>query len=231
MKAQETFLAAEVPRHFVVLGQELLPFSLWHCELLLWLGNGFVTPGAAVGLGDLVQGVFFCCQTWEDGTAALRDPQLGERLEAWGESVGEQLAQENPKKFLEEGIVLEEKALLFAEYLREGSGRPELLPADGEGGRAPGAPMLQLLKLFLMERLRMTESQAMNYSFAKACHAFFAHHELQGTAKIANEEEADEMRAHEELLQDPKFLKECRREAREASKRLNRKKGKGTHAV
>jgi len=206
--AMATYLAAEVPRQFTILGQRLLPFSLWHMELLLRLGNGFVTTGEKITEGDLLQGVFFCCQSWEEGASALADPALGEKLTGWGETVAGQMARENPKRFLEEGVDLKEKGELFVEYLREGCAWPELLPPEGDS-REPGAPLLELLKLFLVRDLRLSISQAMNYPIALACHDFFAFHEQRGAARIANADEHEALAEHEEAAESDEILKKC----------------------
>lgn len=210
LDATATYLAAAIPRQFVILGQRMLPFSLWHMELLLRLGNGFVTPDETITEADLLQGVFFCCQSWEEGSAALANgDELRASLEAWGEAVGEEYARAHPKRFLKHGVDLGDKALLFAEYLREGSGRPELLPADGVDSRVPGAPLLQLLKIFLIRDLRLSMSQALNYPFALACHDFFAFHEQRGAARIANVEESETIAEHDAAAASDALLKAC----------------------
>ena len=65
-----------------------------------------------------------------------------------------------------------------------------------------GARLVLMLKLFLMRELRLSESEAMNFSFAKACHHFFAHYEQQGAAKIVNEDEREELGEHDRLVQE-----------------------------
>lgn len=205
-EAMATYLRASIPRRFTILGQELLPFSLWHMECLLRFENGFVTPEAEVGLGDLLHGIFFCCQNYEQGQKSLADPKTLDHLSEWGELVGPSLCKLKKGKFVFE---IDDKALMFAEYLREGSGRPELMPAEGEDARVPGAPLLQLLKLFLVEHMRLSIQQAMDYSFAMACHDFFAWHEQHGTAKIANEEEGQMLGEHDDATTSEEFLKKC----------------------
>lgn len=204
--AMATYLRAEIPRQFTVLGQTLLPFSLWHMELLMRFDNGFVTPDVDITLGDLIFGVFFCCQNYEQGQAALQDPQLQEKLAQWGESLGEELVKVKKGRAV---FDVEDKALLFAEYLKEGSGRPELVPFDGEECRVPGAPLIQLLKIFLIKEMRLSISQAMNYSFALACHDYFAWHEQRGGAKIANTEEGEMLQEHEDAATSEEMLQKC----------------------
>lgn len=207
--ATATYLAAEIPRQFTILGQRLLPFSLWHMELLTRLENGFLSAHA-IDEGDLIQGIFFCCQTWEEGIAALRDWEGTEaKLAAWGQSVGGEIFR------VEGGRVrssLEEKAYAFLEYLQEGCGEqshPRLVPQDGEDSRSPGAPLPQLLKLFLIRDLHLSLSHAMNYPFALACHDFFAFHEQNGSAKIANSDEAAALAEHDAAAESDEALKAC----------------------
>lgn len=158
-----------------------------------------------VGLGDLVHGVFFCCQDYAAGKAALSDPETNEKLKTWGESVGKELVRLEGGKFV---FDVESRALAFSEYLREGSGRPDLVPGDSDG-RTPGAPLIQLLKLFLIEKMRMPAEAAMNYSFAEACHDFFAWHEQHGSAQIPNVEEAEQMAEFDEAGTSDEMLAKC----------------------
>jgi hypothetical protein len=205
--ATSTYLRASIPRQFTILGQKLNPFSIWHLSLLLRLGNGFVTVGEKIGFGDLIQGVFFCCQDHQEGLAALSDPELGKKLEEWGDSIGPEMWGVKKGKIV---FKIEEKAQEFADYLREGSGRPELMPGEAEGeSRIPGAPLVQLLKIFLIKEMGFGLEEALNYPFALACHDYFAWNEERGAAKIANEDELEKLQEHEDAIESDEFLKKC----------------------
>ena len=203
-----TYLRASIPRQFTILGQKMEPFSVWHMEVLMRFENSFVTGSAEIGLPDLVHGVFFCCQNYAEGKAALADPKLEKKLAKWGEVCGKDLWGVEKGKIK---LRFREKAVLFAEYLREGSGRPELMPSTEETGesRVPGAPLLLLLRIFLMREMRLTHEEAMNYPFALACHEYFAWHEQNGAAKIANSEELEKLSEHEEAADSEEMLQKC----------------------
>lgn len=214
------FLESIVPKQITLLGQKLLPYSLGHNILLNFFQNAFLTAGK-IGLEDLLEGIFICCQTWEENQASMGGGKVPELMKNWGEQIG--------------CFDFKEKAQIFNEYLFLGNGLPEVLPPEGEEARAMGSPFDLRLLIFLIKELRLTHGAALNFPYGLARHLFFGYHEAEGRARVANPEELEQMRQLEEEGSDEEILKKCMDalpgsvplEQRDAGKKQKRKKQKG----
>lgn len=102
-------------------------------------------------LADLVPAVWTCANTFESAVAWFNSPWLGLRLWLW---------RLQWRKF-----VTEEKCQLFRSYIEDAtSDMPQAWLEDGfEHGRSKGIPFPQAIKVSLMSRLHLTESQALNH--------------------------------------------------------------------
>ena len=78
----------------------------------------------------------------------------------------------------------------FQNYRREGSGCP---PVEGMGGagRIAGAPLLARVIQFLVDRLRIEATEAMDYPLGLAYYHFATHQETEGELKVLNEGEIE----------------------------------------
>jgi hypothetical protein len=171
---ERDFLEAAIPDRFVILGQRLRPFALGHLMLLRRLGNGFVTAEDA-SVDDLLQGVFLCCQTFEEGWEALQDPKLPKLIRKWGRKLG---------PF---NIAL--KIQEFARYIELGSTYPGLHDPDDDSDRMPGAPYIQRVRVVLQSKLGASLSEALNYPWGLAQHDYYCFWELEERARIMNADE------------------------------------------
>lgn len=189
------YLNAAFPQRVIILGQSLEPFALGHLRFLLHLQNAFVTS-AKPDLMDLLQGVFVCAQkatdaveTYWNGTTEKR--LFGSRrlmftdyIKAWRKSIGM--------------FDVAETSQNFAQYITNGSTWPKMHNPDEEG-RMPGAPFIQRVLLVLEGRLGHTHSEALNKPWGEAMHDYYAYWEIEGSAKILNEDDLEHLRAVREL--------------------------------
>lgn len=188
------YLKAAIPRPVTLLGQRLHPFSRGHLLLLLRHECAFVQAGKTPGVGDLVLGVYVCCHTWEEAPEAL-EKLTPAMVVKWGKRLGE--------------FDFDEKARAFLNYIAEGCGKPNVVDegeGELEGMRTPGAPFLEILGLFLREKLHASRSESFNIPLGEALHDYFAYYELKGKCKIHGPDEAKAENAYvkgrAEILKD-----------------------------
>lgn len=187
----DDYLKAALPDRWIILGQQLEPFSLGHVMILARLGNSFVT-GEPPQAADLIQAVFICCHRYEEALTELQRADLPELLRKWGEAIGD---FDVPTKIEE-----------FKGYIAAGSTWPELNdpPEDKKQGREPGSPFLQRVKLTLLSKLNHSLSEALNKPYGEAIHDYFAFAEMQGSAEITTAKEKTDIEEtlaeHQEIL-------------------------------
>lgn len=202
------WLTACLPERFTILGQTLEPFSIGHFMTLRRLNNSFVyeppaggsrptsdpvgrvpTPGIPQ-LGDLVQSIFVCCHTFEDGQKALQNPGLTKILGDWGAQVGSTISDNSAAGRTE----FEDACSWFRKYASHGCVWPEIAEVDDTEGekRMPGAPFLQRVLLVLQSKLNFTRSEALNMPYAQALLDYFAYWEMEHAIKILNDGEISE---------------------------------------
>lgn len=176
---EREYLEAAIPERFRLLGQELKPFALGHLMLLRRLGNAFSLPQPLTFgdelVNDLILGVFVCCQTYEEATAALQDPRLAKTLKKWSRRLGTFDAIAKSKE--------------FARYIAQGSTWPDLHDGEKEASREPGAPYIQRVRIVLQAKIGLSPSEALNYPWGLAQHDYFAYWELEEKIRILNDEE------------------------------------------
>lgn len=184
MQNAENYFAAAEPNTPRCIGLKLRPYSLGHHVLLHAYNSSFLTSSDPT-FADLIFGVFICSQSWR-GWAEWKDSwKFPVFLKLWG--------------WIQRRFNIEREATAFREYLIAGSRTPELVvPAAAESLNAPWEPRL---KMFLVEKFKLTAEEAMDYPLALAWQEYCAHAEAEGRLKLLGEsdEKAFELSGSDEL--------------------------------
>lgn len=150
------YFDSQVPEPWTLLGLPLRPLSAGHIILLYRIRSPFVIPENEIKFEDLACAIFLCSMPFEDGVAALNDPQLADGLAAW---MAQLLADRG-------SIDLSEKVGEFQQYLADGCKGPSYTSTgDGTSGDAPGIGMVIA---FLMSETTLTETQILNQPWRKS---------------------------------------------------------------
>lgn len=177
----ENYFKAVLPKPAVCLKLPLRPFSIGHYLLLARARSPFVYGDRAPTFSDLMEAVFICAGTFEEGRRLHEDPLARLKIWIWG------------KRIRKADIVREE--IKFHEYLTNSMIEPDLRPGSG---RTPGSPWLLRLKQFLVQTMRLSESEAWNYPYAAAVWEYCAHYESLGACEVRNADEIKFMKWVEE---------------------------------
>lgn len=120
---------------------------------------------------DLVLGVFICSLTWKEWEAWKNSWKLPIVFKIWGWFSGKFDVRAEGER--------------FTDYIGESSEVPEVaVPAKG---RTLSAPWESRLTLFLIETLRLTHEQAMDFPLALAWQHYVAHGEREGHITLLSE--------------------------------------------
>lgn len=188
------YYKAAIPDPCRLLGLKLRPLSLGHLLLLRRVGSAFVTGGRP-GYDDLALSVFICSQTYEEGCAALDDPELPAFMARWQRRLCNQfgllyvigLRKEQP-------IDLPAKALEFTEYMKAGSEHPDFTWNE-DGGKAIDAPIEQIVKVKLMSCTALTESEILNRPWSLSLWDYITLKVLDGQVEFSDAEEIEHAQA------------------------------------
>ena len=159
MNSSEYWLAA-LPDPWTICGLRLRPFSLGHVILLHRFENGFVIPDREPTNLDLLIGLLICSRDYEQGITLMNDPSLLKATARWQF----RLEWSHWWKFLCRSISRfdwAQKSKDFAEYLRLGSTHPHYLYTPNTGDPVD-LPLAQMLKVWLMTKTHLTESEILN---------------------------------------------------------------------
>jgi len=195
MDALREYLAAAFPPPAVVLGQQLQPFSLGHYLRLLSTDNWFSgqSKSSEPDLGDLVQAVWICCQTWEECEAGCADPKLPEKLKIWGRSIlGGRRWWSRRRGF---NFFAEAEKLI--RYIQAGSTCPKL--TEPKGGETVGAPFIQRVLLLLQAELGHSRLEALDKPWGLAKWDYWAYWEGEGALRILDAETNPHLQMIEEM--------------------------------
>jgi hypothetical protein len=190
------YLQAALPEPVVILGQVLKPFSLGHRKILLSKDNAFVRH-ADPTIGDLVFGVFVCCQTYEECldsfdrgvvmpqrwlARALRFDAKRIRVDQWLFEWGK----------LFNKIDVKAEMLAFADYISKGSLRAREHATDP--GPSMGTCYLQSVQLVLTGKLGHSLSEALNKPWGEAMQDYQAYWEMEGRLQLFSPEDEEHLR-------------------------------------
>ena len=170
------FYQAAVPDGWQILGVRLRPLSLGHLILLHRHESAFVLGGIPEP-EDLVLSVLVCARTYEDALELVESGQHN---------------QESKKldKALQACGSLGDRYQWFANYLEEGLSGPKLW-IKSDGAQKFGAPSEQVVKVALMSKMGLSESQVLNRPFSLCLWDMATLAELNGTLRIYSQRDAE----------------------------------------
>lgn len=185
------FYESAIPEPFTILGLRLRPLSLGHLILLNRAESAFVTGQGAVGLDDLAFAVLICSRTYEDGIAALDDPDLPIELWRWGRRLTGQAGWLGWLPWRYKPIDLKEKVGLFSSYMAEGLKCPGYY-ADQAKATPIDAPSYQVVKAVLLSKLNLTESEILNRPWRLCLWDFLTIRAVEGQLNFVDNDEVRE---------------------------------------
>lgn len=176
MSAAATYAERLIPEPYTILGLRLKPLSLQHYLLMSRFGVAFVAEGEeGATLADLLTGVLICSRHWKEGEFEefVSSGDFEKEISQWGELVGM--------------FDLNEKAKLFADYIREGSEIPHYWEEDA--GRPSGAHWTQCVLLVATGQLGYSRREALRAPLKTVLADYFKHAENQGLIRLMTESE------------------------------------------
>jgi len=153
----ESYYEAALPEPFTILGLRLRPLSMGHLIILNRIGSPFVCDTEKLtGLGDLAVACLICSKTYQEGAALLSDTDLPVALYRWGRRLTKPHWWSKRRE-----IDLQEKFSLFADYIKSATEIPEHYWTQ-DGGSSVEAPMAQTVKVQLLMKTSLTESELLD---------------------------------------------------------------------
>jgi hypothetical protein len=174
---EAAFANAALPRKVVVLKLPLKPYCIAHELWLISRNNPFVC-GGIIERRHVEQAVLVCHHSHEEIQRMDSDWLLSLKISIWSRRI----RKENTALAVAD----------FKNYLAANTTHPktEEIPSD-KTTRAPGAPFIQRLLHFLMFKMKMTESAAMNYPYGLAVWHYSAVAESEEAIMIPNATEIE----------------------------------------
>jgi hypothetical protein len=159
----------------VILGRQLLPYSLAHIAFLRSIESPFYT-GKPAAINDLVVAAFVCSHAWPFPFLSQDPEALGRACAEWGESLGPVDFQSN--------------LAAFWRYIREYSAMPlRGTPPDADEIIQEYVPWMFTIAFFLMNDLRCSEVEAWNKPVGRAFTYATVKAVLRGDNTLVSEEE------------------------------------------
>lgn len=187
MKSSQEFYDAAIPEPYTILGLRLRPLSLGHMILLHRIDSPLVKGGNII-IGDMAVAALICSRTYEDGIAALDDPSLPSKLIKWGYK----LTHPHRIAFWKyEPIDLKAISTLFTDYIEYHTKVPCYLTKNDDA-TSIGAPQEQLVKINLLMKLHLTESEIMNRSWRLCLWDLLTLKAIEGQLEFMDEDEIEQ---------------------------------------
>lgn len=164
------YLDACIPEPMIILGLEMKPFSLGHLLILSRYKNGFVTEDTPITFNDLIFGVYVCAHTYEKAIASFTEPETGRKIERWGKKIGK--------------FSFEEKANLFAEYLRCGMRQPDDVTVSE--GEKTSLPLYAVIKYVVQNAFGYSASEILNLPYRQLLWEYYVTQEAKGVCKVSD---------------------------------------------
>lgn len=180
---------AAAPAQAVVLGMLLRPLSLGH---VLYFHREEIHKEISSGklsANHLSTAVLICCQSWDQLKSMRSDWLLSLKLWIWKRRTA-RAEFKHSKSVGAVGSYFRSEAEKFLSYVAEGSIDLPLSDtprADVAKGRPMGSPFILSVHSWIVEHLRLTESQAWDYPYGLGRMRFACHAESQGHIDIYNE--------------------------------------------
>lgn len=192
MSQHSDYLSALVPPRFTVLGMELKPLSLGHKVLLEYIESPFETDGL-VDVPDIVLAAMICSRTFEEGVELLMSDDLKRRVSEV--AVALQFKGRWPFRRVEP-IRWPEKVELMRLYFDEHNKCPLFsVDAKAADGSPDGCPLIQRVRVTLMSKLRLTDSQVMNRSWPLCLWDYLTIISASSSIRIIDKDAEERLRA------------------------------------
>lgn len=170
--------SAVAPARWTILGLRLRPFSIGHLILLHRINSPFVCEGERLDYHALASAVFICSRTYEDALEGIDDPDLPRAMRKWAKKVTGARWWRRGKS-----VNLIEKWAEFERYMREGDWTP-VFQRDEQRTRKVGLPFVQSVRVKLMDRFRLGDTEVMNRGWALCKADFFTLLDADGVLTI-----------------------------------------------
>ncbi len=183
MSNDEAYLASLFPNRFRAFRWGLKDFTLGHCLLLNWLESPFVVPDKDIRPADISLFIAVCSRRYLRARRMIYSP-----LRAW--SIRRYYV---PARFLMATLAE------ITEYIRHFSNGPKCW-SEGTG-KARGTYFYGMVKVTLMAKLHLTESQALEKSLPSALHDYAGVLEMDNRLQVVGSEQEDAMAAAKALAE------------------------------
>lgn len=194
----KAYSSAMHPNRHTVGGCLLYPFCLGHAILLskrkspiakLWEDAG--SESAEIRLGDIALAIWICSNKATDSMA-----RIGRWVTRFQIArISKRIAQENPEAAIE----------AFIEYIRRGFSSPRLKVPDKS--KRCGAPLISVLKVFLISKMHRTEDEAINMPIELAFWDQATYMESEGRVEFWTEKDDESEAVARRLSEDPEEVR------------------------
>lgn len=185
MTTRESYLQAEFPKQFRVLGWRLHELTLGHMLLLEWADSPFVTVGEP-GLGDCAFALAICTRNFRRARKLINS-----RFSKW-----------RIKRFTVPTYFFEQTVSQLCRYFEHFSVCPKCWSKDADGGRSRGTPFYEAVKITLIARLHKTANEALETPLSLALHDYAAFWELEDRLSLSGEHEEAAMALAKEMANE-----------------------------
>lgn len=192
MSLYSDYLAAAIPPPFTVLGVTLRPFSLGH-KMVLGRINSPFEIGGLPKISDIVLAVLICSNDYAGAVELLDRPDLERVCTDWA------IALQFRGRWPFRKIVPVEwgaKIKLFNQYLEHHSRQP-VISFDGNkySNTAENCPTPQLVKVELMSKLGLTETETLNRCWSLCMWDYYTLRVMAGAANFVDKDAEAELLA------------------------------------
>ena len=198
MDNDRQYASAMHPNRFTVGGCLLFPFCIGHAILLskhgspiakLWSGNE--QDDVQIGLGDIAFAVWIC-----SNRATYSMAKIGSFWSRFAiANLSKRIARDNPSGTIEQ----------FIEYIRLGFSSPRLKIPDKS--KRCGAPLMSVLKVFLISKMHRTEDEAINTPVELAFWDQAAYMESEGRVDFWTDRDSELESVAKRLSSDPEEVR------------------------
>lgn len=190
MSLYSEYLAAAIPPPFTILGVTLRPYSLGHKMVLGRINSPFEIGGIA-GVSDIVLAVLICSNDYSGAVELLDRADLAEQCHKWAMRL--QVQGRWPRRKLVE-IDWIEKRKMFNDYIAAHSKEPVISFDESKFSEgAQTCPTLQLVKVDLMHKLGLSETEALNRSWSLCLWDYYTLRVLSGSVRMVDREAEGEL--------------------------------------
>lgn len=190
------YLEAVIPETFIVLGKRLLPFSIGHFNFLTRANCALITGGEPE-IDDLILATLICSKTWNENLAFFAGDWPREVFKFGKQTTGRTRFRQFLRLPLRLVDWLEVQSLL-RRYIVAGAKIPHV---HGGTNEKSGVPFQEtFISHFRKSNPTLSESEIMDFSFAKSWWRYFSDAELSGGGLRLDNADDQELR---KLAEEP----------------------------